>query len=230
MRATAQQLGKITVFSNLDQTSLSNLALFSQIDRHDKGSIVIHEGDRFAPKLHAVLSGKISVKKTSASGKETILRFLPAGEIFAAPALFGDGIAPATVLAIEDLEVVSIEKNALLEAIRSTPEIAIHILSCFNQRLQEMHRTIHGLISERAIVRLIRLILYTAERYGVQETKKGACLNAKLPHQQIARTIGITYEECVRLVGKNLNSIIDYNLGVITILDASKLESIASET
>jgi len=33
------------------------------------------------------------IVKTATTGKETILRTLPAGEIFAAPALLGDGIA-----------------------------------------------------------------------------------------------------------------------------------------
>lgn len=229
IEVTEQQIKRIAVFSNLQSASLSSLAQFAQIDLYHKGSIIIHEGDLFLPKLYAVLDGKLIARKISISGKETILRRLPGGEIFAAPALFGDRIAPATVSALEDSQIISVEKQALLDVIQGTPEVAIEILSCFNQRLQEMHQTIHGLISERAIVRLARLILYTAERYGVEKTFKGDCLNTKLPHQQIARTIGITYEECVRLMKKDLNAIIDYGRGgTIIIVDAPELKAIAS--
>lgn len=44
----------------------------------------------------------------------------------------------------------------------------------------------------------------------------------------IARSIGITYEECVRII-KSLKSVITYSRGgKITILDAKKLEEVAS--
>jgi hypothetical protein len=44
----------------------------------------------------------------------------------------------------------------------------------------------------------------------------------------MARSSGITYEECVRLI-KSLKSVIAYSRGgKITILDAEKLDAIAS--
>ncbi len=151
----------------------------------------------------------------------------PAGEMFAAPALFGNGIAPATVTALQATQVVTIEQAALVSAIQVTPDIAIQILRCFNQRLQEMHQTIHGLISERAVVRLARLILYSADRYGTQSTPAGLTLNTRLPHQQMARMVGITYEESVRLIKKELAGMVQYDRGgVITIRDATALESV----
>lgn len=89
-----------------------------------------------------------------------------------------------------------------------------------------MHQTIHGLISERAVVRLARLINYTASQYGTKQTEKGACLNTKLPHKQMARMVGISYEECVRIIRKDLKGIVHYERGgIISIKDALALES-----
>jgi CRP/FNR family transcriptional regulator, cyclic AMP receptor protein len=49
-----------------------------------------------------------------------------------------------------------------------------------------------------------------------------------LPYYQIARSIGITYEECVRLF-KQLQSIVAYRRGgKILLLDQAKLDAIAS--
>lgn len=231
MKATSEQLAQISLFAAVHPLDLERLQVYTQVHFYHREEIVLHEGDRLPPKLHAVLSGKILVKKLAMSGKETILRQLSDGEMFAAPALFGDGVAPATVVALQDSQIVLIDKQALLDTIQSTPEIALQILSVFTQRLQEMHQTIHGLVSERAIIRLVRLILYTADRYGVEQTKGGVCLNTKLPYQQMARMIGITYEECARLVKKDLHTIIDYGRGgIITIQDVSAMEALASET
>lgn len=230
MKATPEQLAQISLFAAVHPSDLQRLHAYTQVRFYRRDEIVVHEGDRLSPKLHAVLDGKLLVKKFAISGKETILRQLSDGEMFAAPALFGDGIAPATVIALKDSQIVLVDKQALLDTIQATPEIALQILSVFTQRLQEMHHTIHGLVSERAIIRLVRLIQYTADRDGVEQTKEGVCLNTKLPYQQMARMIGITYEECARLVKKDLNTIVDYGRGgSITIQDASAMDSLVSE-
>lgn len=231
MQATAEQLSHLSIFATLNSKALSRLGRQTQIEGFQRGEIVFQEGDCLPPKLYAVLTGEIQMQKVSVSGKETVLRWLPAGEMFAAPALFGDGIAPATAIALGDCEIVTLAKSALLEAIQSTPEVALQILQCFNQRLQEMHQTIHGLVSERAIVRLARTLQYIAQRYGTKKTTEGACLTAKLPYQQLARTIGITYEECVRLMNKDLRAIVSYQRGgTITILDAAALDAISQRS
>lgn len=62
-------------------------------------------------------------------------------------------------------------------------------------------------------MRLARFIQYFATQYGTETTKLGECLKVKLPYYQIARSIGITYEECVRLT-KSLKSVIAYSRGV----------------
>lgn len=227
MQATLQQLQSLTIFAQVSPESLSALTAASQVKCYQRGEIVIHEGDLVPTQLHAILTGGLLIQKIAASGKETTLRQLPAGEMFAAPALFGNGTAPATVTALQDTQVVTIEKAALLQGIQAAPDIALQILQCFNQRLQEMHQTIHGLISERAVVRLARLILYTAHRYGTQASPAGRELNTKLPHQQMARMVGITYEESVRIIKKDLAGMIQYGRGgVITIQDAAALASV----
>lgn len=225
-QATPKQLQTLSIFAQLDLSTLAELSATSQLAQHPKGSYLIHEGDRFPKKLHALLGGQLLVKKTSPSGKETVLRQLYAGEMFAAPALFGDGIAPADVVALSAAQIVKIDKVALLNAIRNRPEISLNILSCFNQRLQEMHQTIHGLVSERAVVRLVRVIQYLAQRYGVESTAQGDRLNSKLPHQQLSRMVGISYEESVRLVNKELQGLVQYERGgTITIKDAVALRA-----
>ncbi|MDJ0901828.1 MAG: Crp/Fnr family transcriptional regulator [Xenococcus sp. MO_188.B8] len=220
------QLKQISIFQDLATAELKSLVPHSYIREYQKDEIVMQEGDRIPQQLHALISGRLEIKKTATNGKETVVRLIPPGELFAAPAIFGNGISPATVICQVESQVLTIDREALLTAISHAPEISLRILEVFNQRLQQLHSTVHGLISERAMVRLVRLIQYYRERDGADSTPEGDRLNIKLPYYQIARSIGITYEECVRLF-KKLKGIVVYKRGgTIIIQDWSELEAV----
>ena len=224
------ELKQISIFQDLATTELESLVPYSYIREYQKDEIVMQEGDLIPQQLHALISGRLAIKKTAANGKETIMRLIPPGELFAAPAIFGNGISPATVICQVESQILTIDRKALLTAISHTPEISLRILEVFNQRLQQLHNTVHGLISERAMVRLVRLIQYYRERDGVESTPQGDRLNIKLPYYQIARSIGITYEECVRLF-KKLKGIVHYKRGgTIIVQDWEELEAISIVT
>ena len=222
---SSAQLKQISIFQDLGTTQLESLVPYSYVRAYQPGEIVIHEGDRLPQQLHALITGKLEIKKTAVSGKETVVRLIPAGELFAAPAIFGNGIAPATVICQVESQVLTIDRQALLKAIAQSPEISLRILEVFNQRLQQLHNTVHGLISERAMVRLIRLIQYYRDRDGTYSLAQGDRLNIQLPYYQIARSIGITYEECVRLFKKLKGVVIYKRGGKIIVRDWEQLEA-----
>ncbi len=223
------QLKQISIFQDLGTTQLESLVPYSYISEYQKDEIVMQEGDRIPPQLHALMTGRLEIRKTASSGKETVVRLIPAGELFAAPAIFGNGISPAIVICQVKSQVLTIDRDALLKAISHSPEISLRIIEVFNQRLQQLHNTVHGLISERAMVRLIRLIQYYRERDGTYSIAEGDHLNIKLPYYQIARSIGITYEECVRLF-KKLKGIVIYKRGgIIIVKDWEKLEAASKQ-
>lgn len=230
MQATVEELSQVLIFRDLAPSELERLQPHTQVQQYQSGEILMHEGEPLPEKLHSLLRGSLRVTKVASTGKETILRTILSGEIFAAPAIFGDGIAPATVIAEGTCQILTIERDGLLQAIGQTPDIALRMLNVFNQRLQLLHDTVHGLVSERAIVRLAQFILYYASHYGTVSTPTGQCLKVKLSYYQIARSIGITYEECVRLF-KSIQSVVSYSRGgKITVLDSETLDAIASGT
>lgn len=227
MKATVEQLASISVFTQLQPEQLVSLQPHTTVQLYQAGEIVSHEGDRLPARLYALVSGLLRVSKTAISGKETILRTLASGDIFAAPALFGNGIAPATVIAETEAQVLMVDRDVLLAVIQANPEIALKMMAVFNQRLQQLHEMVHGLVSERAIVRLARFIQYAAGESNTQMSEQSVCLRFQLSYYEIARSIGITYEECVRLF-KQLRSVVSYARGgKITILDWVGLDAIA---
>ena len=227
MQATLEQLTAIAIFANLKSIELARLQPCTQVRHYQPGEIVMGEGDCLPAKLYALSEGVLQIAKTATTGKETILRTLSEGEFFAAPALLGNGIAPATVTAKSNCWVLTIERSTLLEAIQHNPEIVLQMMQVLNQRIQQLHETVHGLVSERAIVRLARFIQQSALQSGTISSASGQQLKAKLPYYQIARSIGITYEECVRLF-KSIPAIVTYQRGKLTILDEEALDAVAS--
>jgi len=232
----AKQLQRIGLFAALEPPLLDYLASQSRLIRYAPNECVFHEGDALPACLYLLVAGTLRIAKVADSGKETILRLLPAGEVFAAPALFGNGRAPATATAIEAAEVLTVQRDALLEGFRQAPELALHLLVVFNQRLQQLHHRVHGLVSERAIVRLIHYLEHCAASAGLssglvgaqgQSPEQAGAQTLPLTYYQIARSIGITYEECVRLF-KQLKPAVSYQRGgKVTILDWQQLHDIA---
>ncbi|MGD1942196.1 MAG: cyclic nucleotide-binding domain-containing protein [Leptolyngbyaceae cyanobacterium] len=108
------QLQEISLFADLEGSLLEHLAQHSHVKTYLTDEVVFHEADALPACLHVLVSGRLRMTKIASSGKETILRILPAGEVFAAPALFGDGIAPATVVAIAPATVLTLDRSALL--------------------------------------------------------------------------------------------------------------------
>ncbi|WP_138499752.1 Crp/Fnr family transcriptional regulator [Nostoc sp. PA-18-2419] len=227
MQVTVEQLRQIPLFCGLDLDRLAQLQAHAVVNKYLRGEIILHEGDRLPAQLFAVVDGRIEIKKTASTGKETILRTLPAGELFAAPALLGNGSSPATVVAHQDCQILTIQRTALLALIQNTPEVALQIIAILTERLQQLHQVVHGLASERAIVRLAQFIQAAAIAEGTQVTQQGLLLRSHLSYYQIARSIGITYEECVRLF-KQIQAIVTYHRGgKILVLDQAKLDAIA---
>lgn len=222
--SSIDQLKQISIFQDLATSQLASLIPHSCVGEYQQHEIVIQEGDRLSPQLHALITGRLEIKKTADNGKETLVRLIPPGELFAAPAIFGNGIAPAMVTCQVESQILTIDRQALLKVISQCPEISLRILEVFNQRLQQLHNTVHGLISERAMVRLIRLIQYYRDRDGTYSVAEGDRLNIKLPYYQIARSIGITYEECVRLFKKLKGILIYQRGGTIIVQDWERLE------
>jgi CRP-like cAMP-binding protein len=223
------QLKQISIFQDLAAKQLESLIPYSYVREYLLNEIVMQEGDLIPQKLYALITGRLEIKKTAANGKETVMRLIPPGELFAAPAIFGNGISPATVICQLESQILTIDRDALLQAISHSPEISLRILEVFNQRLQQLHNTVHGLISERAIVRLVRLIEYYRDRDGTHSLGEDDCLNIKLPYYQIARSIGITYEECVRLFTKLKGIVIYKRGGKIIVRDWQQLAAVTND-
>lgn len=225
--ASASQLQKIAIFQALDAFQIQVLLPFSYWQEYQPGEIIMGEGENIPSKLYCLIAGLLEIKKASTiTGKEAVIRLISDGELFAASAIFGNGVAPATVVCLTPSHVLTIEREALLAVIAQVPEISLNILSVYNERLQQLHNTVQGLITEKPIIRLVQLLQYYQNYHGVCSLKGEDFLNISLNYDQMSRSIGVSYEECVRLF-KQLKGVVTYRRGgKIVIQDRQKLANL----
>lgn len=222
-------LTQLDFFQGLDETELRPLTSNARIRPCDASEVLFREGDPLEPALRLLLHGGLEIRKSAASGKETVVRLIRPGEIFAVAALFDRKVAPGTVVASEKSQVLEIRQEDIQAHVAENPGIAMKLLVTFAQRLRETQDALHAVVSERARTRLACLILRILDREGGIRVPAGLQLKTKLPHGTLSRMVGITYEECVRLIRDWCQSpaILRYERGgTITVLDRARLEDL----
>ena len=232
LTTTAADLLKLEFFKGLSEDELSQLVAHAHLRRLEAEEVFFQEGDPLDPALRFVLQGTVQIRKTSVNGKETILRMIRPGEFFAVAVLFDRNLAPGAAIATEPSVILEIHLDHAMTYFGQNPAISIKLLIILAQRLRESQDTLHTVITSRAKARLARQILHALDKVGAEHVPDGLKLKTKLPHATLSRMIGITYEECVRLIREWSNdpAVIRYERGgTLIILDRSALEQFAND-
>jgi len=80
--------------------------------RYRKGAYVFHASDT-GDRLYVIVTGRVSVQLTNREGDTTILALLGPGDCFGELAVLLDGVRTASVVALEDLEAVTLSRADL---------------------------------------------------------------------------------------------------------------------
>src|SRR6184192_2255459 len=116
-------LQQIPLFATLSSEDLTQVAAMTRERHYERGDLILVEGD-LGGALHYVYSGLVKVFKTSAAGKEQVLRLIATGHTFNdVPALDG-GPNPASAAAMEPSVVYVIRRAELRHLIVTRPEVA----------------------------------------------------------------------------------------------------------
>ena len=216
-------LADIPLFCDLNEAQRARIADVSYQFCVEVGGCVLREAEPVPPYFHVLVSGTIQVFKTAHSGKETTIRLIRPGEVFAWAALLDGGPAPATARALMRCHVVAIPYDAMMTMMAQEPALSLRLLATLVERLRDLHEQLHDVMSERARTRVARLILRHRRRDGLTPTL--------LPHAVLARMAGIAYEESVRIIGEwthGPHPLLTYGRGGrIGVLDEAALLAIA---
>ena len=91
-------LSQLPIFAGLDEHHLETVARLAFVRAYERGACVFLEGEALPPCFHVLIAGTLQIVKSSHSGKETAIRLIRPGDLFAWAALLDTGVAPVAGL------------------------------------------------------------------------------------------------------------------------------------
>jgi uncharacterized membrane protein len=128
-------LAYVPLFALLDDVERAALANVLEVARFPKGQTVFRTGD-VGGALYLVHAGLVRVAFASNEGAQVILGAYGRGQVFGEISLLDGGPRTSTPLALEDAEVLILNRSHLLEMITKHPHSAMDLLTVIGARLR----------------------------------------------------------------------------------------------
>ncbi len=175
------------------------------------------EGER-CEGLYVVKQGRARIYKMAPTGKQQVLRIIPAGESFNDVPVFDGGPNPASADCLDSSEVGILTKADAERLLASNPQFAAAMLRVFARRLRQLTTIVEDLSFHSVRARLARALLDTAEAGASHLTQRDLAELAGTAREVAGRELREMEREGAIRIGR----------GVTTLLDRQTLERIAS--
>jgi CRP/FNR family transcriptional regulator len=146
----------------LDEESLARLAAGALWKVFPPDAVVFWEGD-VESNLFYLQYGSLKVLKASPDGREQVLRFLRAGEIFNEIGVLAGKPSPATAVALEESGIWLIPRHALKEIVLAHPQAAFQIIENMADKIINLVALASDLSLRTVEARFAGLLLEQAE-------------------------------------------------------------------
>lgn len=156
MRSTI--FSKIPYFQNLSDSDLLEISGNAQKQPYHANQVVILQGEKSIG-LHIVESGWLKAIKTSSEGREQVLHFLAAGDVFNAVAVFTETPNQASIIALEDSVIWTFTLDQLKKILDFHPLISQNIIHDLANRMMHLVNLVEDLSLRSVEARLSKMLL-----------------------------------------------------------------------
>ena len=191
--------------------------------KYPKNSLIHSPGDKIKV-VGYVVSGRVKVYNLAACGKEIIYRFCPPHSFFGIAEIFGGEERAVFVEAVEDTEVLCIDKRHFEELLRRNPELALVVVTILGSRIRQAHQAIKDFVAADVRSRLAQLLIKLAQMGGSPDPQGVVTIPDKFTHQEMANMIGAIRQTVTEIINDfKRRGYIRYEAGKIAILDRQGL-------
>jgi CRP-like cAMP-binding protein len=210
----AQILRQSLIFSSLSDNELNELAKLAVERSLTPNEFIFWDGDN--PEwFYLIAKGRVKVLKHSSSGKEFVIAFFGAGEMFGEVAVFEGKPYPASAQSVTETRVVGIRRKDFLAFLASRPQVALSIIGVLGERLRDAQSRLRDLAVERVEQRLASVLLRLSSKLGP---------TLPFTRQEIADMAGTTTETAIRVMSQFRDrGIVSSTRGRVIIRDKEKL-------
>ena len=140
-------------------TALANSAVWKVFPPN---AVIFWEGDTES-NLYYLQYGSLKALRTAPDGREQVLRFLDAGEIFNEIGVLAKRPNPVTAVALEESGIWLIPRHALEEVVMKYPQTALHIIGNMADKIISLVTLAADLSLKTVEARFAKLLLDSAE-------------------------------------------------------------------
>jgi len=153
--------------------------------------------------IYILVAGRVKIYELTPEGKEVILWFCTAGELFGiADALTANEIGTRRINARSCgyTELLSVNYQDFLRFVKENPRVALPLLQLLSFRLREISEVLSDVTTIDVASRVVKLLHRLGERYG-RKVEQGVFLELPVTHQEMADMIGASRQTVTTVLG-----------------------------
>lgn len=183
----------VRLFSGLDDVELDELLTLSKPVSVKARSQVCRKGEP-GDALYIVISGKLKVCVHAEDGREAILAILEDGETFGEMSLLDEQPRSASVIAVQDSELLVIQRRDFINYLESNPKVSVSLLGILCQRLRLMDDIMEDMRFLGIRSRLAKALTRLALQHGRTMGNGSIRIELKLSQEDLGNLICATRE------------------------------------
>ncbi len=200
---------------------MANLAHATSVRRLSRGQMLFMEGDE-ATGFFVLLDGKVRIFKSSAEGREVIIRLAQSGEIFGEVAMFDGRQYPANCIAQADSVVLFCPRDAFLRLLAKSPAVGLKMIQALCSHLRIMSQLIDNLALKDVSARIAASLIERCRAGG------GNIIKLDMTKSEWAKKLGTVGETLSRNLRKlSTAGVIRVERSAIRVLNPAALEMLA---
>jgi len=226
MAQTFWHIRNCSLFGRLSEPQLQQLESWSRLRKFPKGSSIYLPADA-ADSALLLADGRVRLCSNTSDGKQSILAFIEAGELFGELALIEKGEREERAEAVTNATVLLIPGDLLRSMMESSASLTLGVTKLIGMRRKRIERRLKSLLFHNNRDRLTHLLTELIEQYG-NATTAGVELSVRLSHQDMASVIGATRETVTTLLGEmQSEGLLKISRQKLTVLDLPRLTGVS---
>jgi len=219
---TEKCISQIPLFQTLDDDDIHYLVESLRRRPLKKGEVLFRKGDEGST-LYVIKRGSVRIILPSRLGDEMAPAILSEGDFFGEMALFDGMPRSADVVAIEDTELLALNRSDFLRFIRGKDRAIESVLTYLSLRLRRTDDLLGDACFLPVASRLAKRLVELAEAWGVPE-EEGILIDLKLTQTDLASMVGATRESVNKeMAVLKKDGIIGARVGKTLIVDMERL-------
>lgn len=189
-----------SLFRRLSTVQLSQLESSAKVKVFPKNSPIYLPSD-VTDAAFLVGKGRVRVCFNTSQGKQAILAFIEAGELFGELSVIDPSEREDRAEAVVESTILLLPGGILRQIMEQSTDLAVGITKLIGFRRKKIERRLRNLLFRSGRDRLGYLLLELAEQYG-RWHPQGVELGIRLSHQELASLVGITREFASSTLGE----------------------------